>query len=76
MNLELIKTLRKEKKFSLQKVSDLSGVSTVYIGELERGAKIHPSAEKLDAIAHALGISITVFLEDKPDKSAWKWGFD
>ena len=50
-----IKKYRNNKGFTQDKLSELAGVSTDYISEIERGKKV-PSIKRLDKIAMALGI--------------------
>lgn len=53
-----IKSRRKEKGFTLEKLADLTGSSKSYIWELENKAPPRPSADKLLKIADQLGVSI------------------
>ena len=50
-----IKKYRNDRGFTQEKLSELAGVSTDYISEIERGKKV-PSIKRLDKIAIALGI--------------------
>ena len=50
-----IKKYRNDKGFTQDKLSELAGVSTDYISEIERGKKV-PSIKRLDKIAIALEI--------------------
>ena len=50
-----IKKYRNDKGFTQDKLSELAGVSTDYISEIERGKKV-PSIKRLDKIAIALDI--------------------
>lgn len=61
---EKLKTLRKDKKLTLEQLAELSGLSKSYVWELENRESQRPSAEKLTALADALGVSATYFLED------------
>lgn len=56
-NLKFYRNLR---KLTQEKLGELSGVSTDYISELERGKKV-PSIKRLDYIAKALDIDIYKF---------------
>jgi len=56
-----IKKYRTEKGLTQEKLSELTGVSTDYISELERGKKV-PSIKRLDKIAIALEIPAYKFL--------------
>ena len=61
-NLKFYRTLR---NLTQEKLGELSGVSTDYISELERGKKI-PSIKRLEYIANALNIEIyKFFIVDK-----------
>lgn len=53
-----IKTLRKEKKVSQEKLAEAIDSHQVYISEIERGLKI-PSLPVLYEIAKAFGITLT-----------------
>lgn len=55
-----LKYYRKLKHLTQEQLSDLSGVSTDYISELERGKKV-PSIKRLEMIANAMNIEIYKF---------------
>ncbi|MBR1907821.1 helix-turn-helix transcriptional regulator [bacterium] len=55
-----IKYYRNLRNLTQEQLAELSGVSTDYISELERGKKV-PSIKRLDYIAHALNIEIYKF---------------
>ena len=60
-----IKYYRNLKGLTQEKLGELSGVSTDYISELERGKKT-PSIKRLDLIARALDVEIyKFFIADK-----------
>lgn len=61
---EKLNALRKDQKLTLDQLADLSGLSKSYIWELENRESQRPSAEKLTALADALGVSSAYFLED------------
>lgn len=61
---EKLRTLRKDKKLTLDQLAEQSGLSKSYIWELENRESQRPSAEKLTALADVLGVSTTFFLED------------
>jgi transcriptional regulator with XRE-family HTH domain len=66
-----IKNLRKNKNLTLEKLAANAGLSKSYLWELENRESQSPSAEKLQAIADALGVSVDYFLEDdlrKPEE--------
>lgn len=54
---EKIHTLRKQKGYTLEKLAELTQSSKSYIWELENKAPPRPSAEKVTAIARALGVT-------------------
>ncbi len=58
MSYTRIKYLRKQKNWSLRKLGLESGVSFVYIRELEAGKKKRPSLDVIERIANALGATI------------------
>lgn len=59
-----IKKLRKKQGLTLDKLSTKASLSKSYLWELENRESQSPSAEKLIAIADALGVSADYFLED------------
>jgi transcriptional regulator with XRE-family HTH domain len=59
-----IKYYRTQCGLTQEKLGELSGVSTDYISELERGKKL-PSIKRLDMIANALKIDIYKFFIDE-----------
>lgn len=61
---EKLHELRKQKKLTLDKLAELSGLSKSYIWELENRESQRPSAEKLTALADVLGVAPTYFLEE------------
>lgn len=60
---EIIRKKRKEKKWTLQRLSEVSGLSTSYISMLERNLKSAPSIEALNKIAKCLNFSKKELLE-------------
>lgn len=52
-----IRTLRKEKGFTLDRLAELSESSKSYIWELENKDPPRPSADKIAKIAKALGVT-------------------
>lgn len=50
-----IKTIRKSKHISQEKLSELTGISVRHISQIECSVS-YPSGEKVEAIAKALGI--------------------
>jgi transcriptional regulator with XRE-family HTH domain len=60
-----IKTHRQLKRMTLEQLATRTGCSKSYIWELEnRESPPHPSAEKIFAIAGALGVTLEFLLED------------
>ena len=61
---EKIKKQRKKQGLTLDKLAGIAGLSKSYLWELENRESQSPSAEKLLALADALGVSADYFLED------------
>lgn len=59
-----IREQRKEHKLTLEKFSDMAGIGTVYLGEIERGEKM-PSMNTFIKMVNALDISADIFLRDE-----------
>ena len=62
-----LNTFRKSKGYSLDKVSEMTGVSKGMLGQIERG-ETNPSISTLWKIANGLHISSTSLLEAKSDE--------
>jgi transcriptional regulator with XRE-family HTH domain len=60
---EKIRRLRKQKRYSLDKLAELSDSSKSYIWELENKTPPRPSAEKLTKIANQLDTTIEYLLD-------------
>ena len=60
-----IRELRQAKRYTLEKLADLTGSSKSYIWELENKAPPRPSAEKISKIAHHLGVTIEYLLDEE-----------
>lgn len=60
-----IKTLRKNKKLTLEGLASEAGVSKSYLWELENREAQKPSVEILEKLAKALDVSIAFFLEEE-----------
>jgi transcriptional regulator with XRE-family HTH domain len=60
---EYIKKVRKSKKFSLRKLSSLSGISNAYLSQLETGKRGLPSPEIIKNLAASLDVSYELLLE-------------
>ena len=50
-----VKYMRQQKNLSYQQLSDITGLSSSYIHEIEKGKK-YPKAEKTMALAKAFGV--------------------
>jgi transcriptional regulator with XRE-family HTH domain len=50
-----IRRLRMDREFTLQALSDESGISKSYLGDIEKGRK-NPTTDVVEAIASALGV--------------------
>lgn len=61
---EKIKALRKGLGWTQQELAASSGLSRVYIGQIERG-EVNPSIDKVNLIAAAMGYCINVCFEKK-----------
>jgi transcriptional regulator with XRE-family HTH domain len=60
---EKIRTLRRQKKLTLDELAAAAGMSKSYLWELENRDTPNPSAEKLDALSKVLGMPVSYFLE-------------
>jgi transcriptional regulator with XRE-family HTH domain len=58
-----IKELREEKKYTLEKLADLTDSSKSYIWELENKNPPRPSADKISKIAEQLGVTMDYLLD-------------
>ncbi|HHX67601.1 MAG TPA: helix-turn-helix transcriptional regulator [Gallicola sp.] len=56
---ENIRKIRLSKKFSMTKVSNLSGIPTSYISNIENGKRTNPSQETLEKLAEVLDTTIS-----------------
>jgi transcriptional regulator with XRE-family HTH domain len=61
---EKLRELRKERKLTLEKLADMAKLSKSYLWELENRESQRPSAEKLTALADALGVAAGYFIEE------------
>lgn len=59
-----LRDLRTKHGMTLDELAKKSGVSKSYVWELENRESQRPSAEKLTAIADALGVAAAYFIED------------
>jgi transcriptional regulator with XRE-family HTH domain len=60
---EKLRTLRKERGYTLDGLAEEVGISKSYLWELENRTSPNPSVEKLSAIAAKLGVGIGYFLD-------------
>ncbi len=67
---EKIRTLRKGKGYTLEKLAELTGSSKSYIWELENKHPPRPSAEKISRIAAVLGVTTEYLLDEKLGEEA------
>lgn len=58
-----IKAIRKRENLSQEKLAELAGLNTSYIGQIERGDK-NPSVETVYKISKALKIDVSVLFEN------------
>jgi transcriptional regulator with XRE-family HTH domain len=61
-----IKAHRKQRGMTLDQLAARTGSSKSYIWELENNDTPHPSAEKIFAIAKALGVTPEFLIEETP----------
>lgn len=61
---EKLHELRKQKKLTLEALAEQAGLSKSYLWELENRESQRPSAEKLSALADALGVAVSYFIEE------------
>ena len=62
-----IKYLRQQKKLSYHQLKDLTGLSTSYLHDIEKGNK-YPKIDKINALAQALGTSYDELVSTKASK--------
>lgn len=58
----VIRRERQDRNLTIKELGDKSGLSEIYVGEIERGQK-YPSSKVLESIAQALEIELAEFLE-------------
>lgn len=61
---EKLRDLRKQQGLTLERLADAAGLSKSYLWELENRESQRPSAEKLTALADALGVTVPYFIEE------------
>lgn len=59
-----LRELRKQRRWTLERLAEEAGLSKSYLWELENRESQRPSAEKLAALADALGVATSYFLEE------------
>lgn len=62
-----LRTLRAQKKLTLQEVADQLGVSKPHVWELEKGKSQNPSAETLLKLSRLFSVSIDTLLNNNVD---------
>lgn len=67
---ERVREQRLKKGLSLDKLSNLSGVSKTYLSEIESGVKQNPSADVLLKIATALNVSIQYLMQGEQKETS------
>jgi transcriptional regulator with XRE-family HTH domain len=65
-----IRRLRKQKRYTLEKLGELTDSSKSYIWELENKNPPRPSADKIAKIAAALGVTADFLLDTRESTSA------
>jgi transcriptional regulator with XRE-family HTH domain len=61
---EFVAKKRQEANISSKDLSDASGLSPAYISRIERGDYENPSLPTLKALAHGLGLSLQMLLQE------------
>ena len=61
---EKLSELRRQHKLTLDALAEKAGLSKSYLWELENRESPRPSAEKLTALADALGVAVSYFIEE------------
>ncbi|WP_018085685.1 helix-turn-helix domain-containing protein [Desulfurispora thermophila] len=64
-----IKHYRKQKNWSQEHLASVAGLKQVIISRIERGIR-NVTADELQKLAHALGVSVTDLLEDDRARAA------
>lgn len=64
---EKIKELRKKAGLTLDQLAEMTGSSKSYVWEVENKNPPRPSAEKIDRIAKALGVTADYLMDAKAD---------
>ncbi|WP_078428928.1 helix-turn-helix domain-containing protein [Alkalihalobacterium alkalinitrilicum] len=63
MNGGNIRELRKKKGMSLDRLSELSGISKSYLSYIERGLQTNPSISVLEKLAQSLGVELVYLIK-------------
>ncbi len=66
MYINKMKEFRTERKMTLEKLSEKTGISIGYLSHLERGTRENPTSCIMDKIAYALNKTVSeVFFNEK-----------
>lgn len=60
----VLRRIRRARGFSLEKLSQISGVAFGYIGDVERGAVKSPGVDNLKKLCDALGITLDALVKE------------
>ncbi|MEN4546140.1 helix-turn-helix transcriptional regulator [Pantoea agglomerans] len=66
---EMINTLMKNKRVSMKKLSEMSGLSARQLSRMEAGSKFNSGTSAAVKVAKALGVSVDDILGDNQNKS-------
>jgi transcriptional regulator with XRE-family HTH domain len=64
-----IKRIRNEKGIKQTHIQKVTGISNVYLSNIENGVKTNPSTEVLEKIAAALGVTFSELIREPKPKS-------
>jgi len=64
---EKIRRMRKERGFSIMDIREATGLSKSTISEIEN-SKSNPTADTLQKIAKALGVTVDIFFKEETDQ--------
>jgi transcriptional regulator with XRE-family HTH domain len=73
---EKIRRLRQEKRMTLDELGQAAGSSKSYVWELENRGPPRPSADKLQRIAAALGVTVEYLLDNEANHAPSEEVFD